>query len=58
MKNILGVIPGLQATALLGPNIKLVTKKKTTSKDFIKAGITNFVGIGMTGATAKMINDL
>lgn len=55
-KSIMGIVPGLQATALLGPNIKLM--KKPTSKNFIKTATTNFMGIGMIGATSDMINKL
>lgn len=63
-KNILGVVPGLQATALVGHNLKLIPKRpqKITSKQqikkFIKVGTTNLVGISLMKPTAKMINDL
>jgi hypothetical protein len=60
-KNILGIVPGLQATALVGHNLKMFdmkSGKKNNSKKFVKMGVTNLVGIGMIGATSKMINDL
>jgi len=65
-KDILGIVPGLQATALVGENLKLVNfnfnKKgkghKNMSKNLIKTGVTNMVGIGMIGATSSMINKL
>lgn len=60
-KTILGIVPGLQATALLGENLKLMKNKgkgKFTPKKFVKTGVTNLVGIGMIGATSKAINDL
>jgi len=54
--SILGIVPGLQATALVGHNLKLM--KKPTTKNMIKTGVTNFIGIGLIGATAGMINKL
>lgn len=57
-KNILGIVPGLQATALVGNNLKMFDMKKPCPKKFVKIGATNLVGIGMIGATSKMINDL
>ena len=54
--SILGIVPGLMATSLVGNNLKLM--KKPTSKKMIKVGVTNFIGIGMVGATAGMINKL
>lgn len=62
-KSILGIVPGLQATALVGENLKMFDVKKTKSKkmpknDFVKTGVKNLIGIGMIGATSKMINDL
>jgi hypothetical protein len=60
--NIMGIVPGLQATALVGENLKLFDvgkkAKKITPKKIIKTGVTNMVGIGMIGATAGMINKL
>jgi len=55
-KTILGIVPGLQATALVGHNIKLM--KKPTAKNMMKAGVTNFMGISLIGATATQINKL
>ena len=55
-KSVMGIVPGLQATALLGENIKLV--KNPSPKKFLKTATTNFIGIGMIGATAGMINKL
>jgi len=55
-KSIIGIVPGLQATALMGENLKLM--KKPTSKKFVKTAVTNFIGIGMIGATSEMIGKL
>ena len=59
------IIPGLQATALLGHNIKfmkdsLKSKKTVTIKPtkVIKVGVSTLVGIGLIKPTAQMINAL
>jgi hypothetical protein len=60
-KNILGIVPGLQATALVGQNLKMFDMKpgkKHSSKKFVKMGVTNLVGVGLITASSKMINDL
>ena len=61
--SILGIVPGLQATALVGANLGAVknfgTKKsKFGIKKMTKLGITNIVGVGLIGATASSINSL
>jgi len=61
-KNILGIVPGLQATALVAENLKMfkMPKKgkpaKLGPKKIIKTGVTNLLGIGLIGPTASMIN--
>jgi len=64
-KAILGVIPGLQATALVTENLKLVNNKsflkgksKISPKKITKVGVTNLIGISLLKPTAKMINSL
>ena len=62
-KTILGVVPGLQATALLGHNIKFVKQsmkpnKRMSPKKIVKVGVTNLVGISLMKPTASMINSL
>lgn len=60
-KSIMGIIPGLQATALVGENLKLVKNTKNYKKGstkFLKTGVKNLVGIGMITPTAQMINAL
>jgi len=66
--SVLGIVPGLQATALVANNLKLVPKNfgmksKTKSKmiplkKVIKVGVVNFVGIGLIKPTSQMINSL
>ena len=59
-KSIMGIVPGLQATALVGQNLKLfdIGKKgnhKATMKKFVGVGVTNIVGTGLISATAGEI---
>ena len=61
--SVLGIVPGLQATALVGANLGALknfgtAKPKTSTKKMIKLGVTNIVGVGLIGATAGMINKL
>jgi len=66
IKNILGIVPSLQATTLMIHNIpkkfslkppkKMDMKKQ--SKGIVKRGITTLIGIGLIKPTAKIISDL
>ena len=47
-----------QALALAGENLKLVKKKKKKSKDFLKTGVKNIVGIKLISETGKLISGL
>ena len=63
---ILGIVPGLQATALVAKNIpdtnfgikKGKKPKKITTKKMVKTGVHTLVGIGLIKPTAQMINAL
>ncbi len=44
MKQILNLIPTLQATALLSENVRVAKKKKVDTKDLIGLGVKNIVG--------------
>ena len=60
-KTVLGIVPGLQATALVGANLKSFDMKKSKQmslKKITKLGVKNIVGVGLIGATAGMVNDL
>lgn len=65
-KNILSIVPGLQATAIVSENLKLVKKIGSnkpkylakSGKDITKVGIKNFVGIGLIKPTVEMIGSL
>jgi len=68
VKNVLGIVPGLQATSLLAYNVKnlpsfkmnprqkMGTKKPI--KKIVKTGVTTLVGISLIKPTAEMINTL
>ena len=64
-KAILGVVPGLQATALVGYNLKNLNfdmkpgkKGKISPKKIVKTGVGTMLGIGLIKPTASMINSL
>lgn len=63
-KTILGIVPGLQATALVAANIpdsadfKPKKRKKNGTKKMVKRGVKTLVGIGLIGATAGMISKM
>lgn len=61
-KTILGIVPGLQATALVGHNLKLIPnfKKplKSKPKKFIKTSVGTILGVGLIKPTASMINQI
>ncbi len=62
---ILGMIPGLQATALVTYNLKQINmnlkpnkKMRISPKKIIKMGVTSLVGISLMKPTAKIISGL
>ena len=62
-KSILGIVPGLQATALVGHNLKAVRGigkrgNNLGPKKIVKLGVTNLIGTTFIGATASSINAL
>lgn len=68
-KNVLGIVPGLQATALVGHNLKMLPdfkmkpsgKMKLSNKPLkriVSTGVTNIVGVGLIKPTASMINKI
>ena len=72
--SILGIVPGLQATALVGANLESLdfvlepkkrrgsskrrTKKPNHIKRIVKIGVTNLIAIPLIGASASMINQI
>lgn len=54
-QDILKVVQPLQATALVGRNLKLVGKKKKKAKDFLSAGVDTMVGSSMISAESEFL---
>ncbi|HEC40003.1 hypothetical protein LCGC14_0509380 [marine sediment metagenome] len=51
---IIGTVPTFQALALVGENVKVFKKKKKLkSKDFIKLGAKNIIGVNLIKLTAQ-----
>ena len=57
-KTIARLIPTIQAASLVGHNIKVATKKKTTTKDILGLGMTNIVGVSLIQAESQLIGEL
>lgn len=56
----MSVVPGLQATTLVGHNLKALKLKGKAiqPKKIIKLGITNIIGASLIRPTAKLVNKL
>jgi len=67
-KTIAGIVPGLQAVALVGHNLKDMDyyltprkgkkKKGNGTKRIVKTGVTNLMAIPLIKTSASMINTL
>ena len=57
-KTIARLIPTIQATQLVGHNVKIATKKKTNVKDILGLGVTNIVGTSLIQAESQIIGGL
>jgi hypothetical protein len=58
VKTIAGLIPIMSATALVGENVKVASKKKTTTKDIVGLGMMNIVGTSLIKTQAQMLSGL
>ena len=65
IKNILGIVPGLQTTSLVAHNIPKKFPVKPSKKmrmkpikGIVKRGVATLIGIGLLKPTAQMINKL
>lgn len=60
--SVLGIVPGLMATSLVGHNIPknfdMKKSKPMSIKKMTKLGVGNIVGVGLIGATASSINSI
>lgn len=57
-KAILALALPLQSAALASENVKLLNKKKKSSKDFIETGIKNIIGVALIKEQAGFIGSL
>ena len=57
-KVIAGMIPTMQSLALVSHNLKVVKKKKQTTKDMVELGVGNIVGVSMIKINADLISGL
>ena len=55
-KKLLHLIPLMQSAALLDDSVEFSKKKKKTSKDFIKKGVKDIVGVSLIAETSKFLN--
>ena len=58
VQTIANMIPMMTGVALLSENVRVVNKKKVSSKDIVKLGFTNMIGVGMISAQSQMLADL
>lgn len=58
IKDIINLVPIVQSASLLNENTKILNKKKVNSKDMLKLGVTNIVGVGLIKVESDLIGDL
>lgn len=54
-KDIMNLVPTMHSMALVGENMKVVNKKKKSSKDLIGLGMKNLVGATLIKSEADLI---
>lgn len=58
-KEIMKILPTLQAVQLIDKNVKTVTKKKKVKiKDVVDLGTTNIIGTSLIKVNADLISNL
>jgi len=58
VKQIANIIPEIQALTLASHNLKVVNKKKKSTKDIVGLGITNIAGTSLLQSTSSLIGTL
>ena len=58
VKEIASLIPAMQSLALVSENVKQAQKKKQTTKDMLKLGTKNIVGVSLIKINADLIGGL
>jgi len=57
-KDIANLIPTIQSVSLVSENLKMLDKKKTSTKDIVGLGIKNIVGTSLIKVNADLIGGL
>lgn len=57
-KQILRIVPMIQTASLLNENVKVISKKKINTKDIVKLGMTNVIGLSLISAENQFINSM
>ena len=52
------VVPLIQTASLLNENVKILKKKKVNTKDIVKLGMTNVIGLSLIKAENDFISSL
>lgn len=55
MANLINLIPTVMSASLLEDNIEFTEKKNKKSKDFVKQGVKNILGVSLVSSVAKSI---
>ncbi len=58
VKSILNLIPTVQATQLVGENLKVIQKKDKSIKDIVGLGVKNIIGTRLIQVESQLIGNL
>jgi len=58
IKNIMNLVPTMQAVALVKENVKTAKKKKVKIKDLVGLGTKNIIGIEFIKIESNLISNL
>jgi hypothetical protein len=58
LKDIMNIVPMVQSASLVNENVKFLNKKKVKTKDIVKLGTKNIVGVNLIKAESDIIGTL
>lgn len=58
LKDIMNIVPMVQSASLVNENVKFLNKKKVKTKDIVKLGMKNIVGVNLIKAESDIIGTL
>lgn len=58
LKDIMNIVPMVQSASLVNENAKFLNKKKVKTKDIVKLGMKNIVGVNLIKAESDIIGTL